>query len=182
MFFRHHQDSDPSASGSDAEAHKHKKKKKKKKKRAKRSESCDEPPEPHVPKPAQEEADSTRERRETSSEACPKRGRQPQDGATAACWKSKCVESITVACCKSECVESMATACWKTECVEGTTAACWKPECLEGSDRGGGCFSTDPHDGKRLKGNTPRVKRGRGGEECQWKQLYPHPPRLHLLQ
>ncbi|XP_054849380.1 ubiquitin carboxyl-terminal hydrolase 42 [Eublepharis macularius] len=91
---RHHQDSDPSVSGSEGETHKHKKKKKKKKKRAKRSESCDEPLAPHVPKPASMEANAlkTWETAEASSGACHKRGRQPQDGVAAACWKSKCIE------------------------------------------------------------------------------------------
>ncbi|XP_015281686.1 PREDICTED: ubiquitin carboxyl-terminal hydrolase 42 [Gekko japonicus] len=90
--YRHHQDSDPSASGSETEAHKHKKKKKKRKKRAKRSESCNEPLEPHVPKSAHAEGNGTWETTETLSGACQKHGRQAQDGAAAACWKSKCAE------------------------------------------------------------------------------------------
>ncbi|XP_048350292.1 ubiquitin carboxyl-terminal hydrolase 42 [Sphaerodactylus townsendi] len=91
---RHHQDSDPSASSSEAEAHRHKKKKKKKKKRAKRSESCEEPLVPHLPKPASAEAGAlkTWEADKALSKACRKRGGQPQDGVAEAYWKSKCIE------------------------------------------------------------------------------------------
>nr|XP_056722190.1 ubiquitin carboxyl-terminal hydrolase 42 [Euleptes europaea] len=92
--YRHHQDLDPSASGSEAEAHKHKKKKKKKKKRAKRSESCDGPLAPRLPKPTGAEAGGlkTWDMAKALSGDCQKSGGQPRDGAAAACWKSKCVE------------------------------------------------------------------------------------------
>ncbi|XP_077172499.1 ubiquitin carboxyl-terminal hydrolase 42 [Paroedura picta] len=130
---RHHQDSDPSGSGSEADAHKHKKKKKKRKKHARRSGSCNEAPEPHVPKPSPTEGSSAWEVPGTLPGACQKHGRQqPQDGAAQAPWKAKGLEAT-------------AGACWKTECVEATTAACSKSKCIDGSDRGACRFSTDPH-------------------------------------
>ncbi|KAJ6659772.1 hypothetical protein lerEdw1_018488 [Lerista edwardsae] len=83
---RHHQDSDPSASGSEAETHKHKKKKKKKKKRARKSEGCEDPSAPPVPKAGCLEAQTLRtaDGAGASPEACRKPGRRPQEEDSAA--------------------------------------------------------------------------------------------------